>query len=310
MSAQLDNSRISKHLGQTSEYKVQYDKSILVREPRQSNRTYLNIHDEALPFVGQDTWNNYEVTALTDGGVPVVGVAKVVYNCNNKYIVESKSFKLYFNTFNMTKMGVDEVEVRDNISKTAARDLSELLETEVEVNVADNSRVATTTDDGRNTIFSTWHTFAGIKAETLEDILDISKLQFVVYKETPSLLKVEEVAGERFYHSGLLRSLCRVTSQPDSADVYIYFKGNKTPTPESLLEYIASYREECHFHEEICEALYKRLMDALEPDELFVRCLYARRGSCDILVDRATHDHLLSDDLRNVYKSHIKTPRQ
>ena len=310
MSAQLDNSRISKHLGQTSEYKVQYDKSILVREPRQSNRTYLNIQDESLPFVGQDTWNNYEVTALTDGGVPVVGVAKVVYNCNNKYIVESKSFKLYFNTFNMTKMGKDDVEVRDNISKIAARDLSELLETDVEVNVVDNTRCMTSTDDSRNGIFATWHTFTGIQADTLEHVVDISELNFTIYNETPSLLRVVDVPGERFFHSGLLRSLCRVTAQPDSGDVYIYIKGDKLPTPASLLEYIASYREECHFHEEICEALYKRLLDALQPDEMFVRCLYARRGSCDILVDRATHDYLLSDDLRNVYKPHIKTPRQ
>lgn len=309
MLEQLDNSNISKHLGKSSEYKAQYDKSVLVREPRQSNRTYLNIQDESVPFVGQDTWNNYEVTALTYGGVPVVGVAKVVYPCNNSFIVESKSFKLYFNTFNMTKMGKDAAEVRANIASTAAKDLSELLETNVQCHVSDNSQVSVFED----TVASrkdAWHVFNGVEARTLEDVVDVSKLQFNTYTETPGLLTSTDTQGNYFYHSGLLRSRCKVTFQPDSGDVYIYLKGAKAPTEESLLEYICSYREECHFHEEICEALYKRLLDIFQPEELFVRCLYARRGSCDILVDRATHEHLLSADLRDVTRPHIKTPRQ
>ena len=89
--ATLDNSRISKHLGKTSEYKDQYDTDLLVSEPRSNNRKHLDIKDDALPFVGYDTWNAYEVSALTNNGLPVAGVAKVVYPCNSKYIVESKS---------------------------------------------------------------------------------------------------------------------------------------------------------------------------------------------------------------------------
>ena len=73
----LDNKNVSKHLGQTSEYKSTYDPSLLVREPRQSNRTYLDIDDGDLPFVGNDTWNAYEISALTNNGLPVVGVAKL-----------------------------------------------------------------------------------------------------------------------------------------------------------------------------------------------------------------------------------------
>ena len=72
----LDNSNISKHLGQTSKYKSKYDASLLVREPRQSNRTHLGIEDNNLPFIGYDTWNAYEISALTVNGLPVVGVAK------------------------------------------------------------------------------------------------------------------------------------------------------------------------------------------------------------------------------------------
>ena len=89
--ATLDNSRITKHLGQTSEYKDQYDPGLLVNEPRSNNRQHLDIKDDALPFVGYDTWNAYEVSALTNNGLPVAGVAKVVYPCDSKYIVESNA---------------------------------------------------------------------------------------------------------------------------------------------------------------------------------------------------------------------------
>jgi len=91
--AKLDNKNVSKHLGQTSEYKSTYDPSLLVREPRQSNRTHLGIKDDNLPFIGNDTWNAYEISALTNEGLPVVGVAKIVYPCSSKYIFESKSIK-------------------------------------------------------------------------------------------------------------------------------------------------------------------------------------------------------------------------
>ena len=112
--AQLDNSNVSKLLGKTVDYPDQYDPSILVKEPRQSNRVHLNLDDDNLPFCGFDIWNAYEVSCLTDRGKPVTGIAKIVYPCDNKYIVESKSLKLYFNSFNMTKLG-------DNSSQTCLR---------------------------------------------------------------------------------------------------------------------------------------------------------------------------------------------
>ena len=133
--SKLDNSRISKHLGQSSQYKSLYDPSLLVREPRQSNREHLDLDDDNLPFVGNDTWNAYEVSALTDNGLPVTGIAKIVYPCNSKYIVESKSIKLYFNSFNMTKLGKDPIEVVNSIESKAKKDLSELLEAEVNIKI-------------------------------------------------------------------------------------------------------------------------------------------------------------------------------
>lgn len=323
---ELDNSNISKHLGQSSEYKSTYDPSLLVREPRQSNRTHLNIDDNDLPFVGSDTWNAYEVSGLTDLGMPVSGIAKIVYPCNGKYIVESKSLKLYFNSFNGTKLGEDAQEVRDNIALKVARDLSDYLEVDVKVKVFSNSDVL----DDVTTANCEWqevHTSAkrrfvvdgefvadgeAIEYLTIEEVYPVEDVEFNTYVETPELLEVIDDAPTEWvhYHSALLKSNCRVTSQPDWGDVYIDMKSSKTVDPISLLKYIVSFRNECHFHEEICETIYKRLWDIFTPDKLAVRCLYARRGGIDINPERVSHEELRHFTLSNENVAHIKTPKQ
>lgn len=307
----LDNSRISKHLGQSSEYKSSYDPSLLVREPRQSNRTHLDLEDEDLPFVGYDTWNAYEVSGLTNFGLPVVGVAKIVYPCDSKYIVESKSHKLYFNSFNMTKLGDTSQQVLDEITKRVTKDLSELLECDVKVTVASNQFVLYE----KSTAYTEWGHNQKLLGQrsyiTLEEEYPIDKIKFDVYTETPELLKViKSEIDNVYYHSALLKSNCRVTSQPDWGDVYIHMSGPKTVDPISLLKYIVSFRDECHFHEEICETIYKRLFDIVKPEKLVVCCLYARRGGLDINPERASHKELLHYTLSDSHVPHVKTPKQ
>ena len=307
----LDNSNISKHLGQSSQYKSTYDPSLLVREPRQSNRTHLDILDDSIPFVGNDTWNAYEVSGLTDFGLPVTGVAKIVYPCSNKYIVESKSIKLYFNSFNMTKLGCNADSVRTAIEKQSAEDLSKLLETDVKVKVFSNEVILTNAADASHE----WgHDIALHKSKsfiTLEEVYPIDRVEFSVYTETPELLEVlDSEIDEVYYHSALLKSNCRVTSQPDWGDVYIYMKGSKTVDPISLLKYIVSFRDECHFHEEICETIYKRLYDLVKPDKLSVKCLYARRGGIDINPERVSSEELLHNTLSDPNVPFAKTPKQ
>ena len=90
MNTQLDNSNISKHLGKVTGYKSTYDPSLLVREPRINNRKHLGIDDENAPFGGYDIWNAYEVSCLTNEGMPIAAIAKIVYPCKNKYIVEDR----------------------------------------------------------------------------------------------------------------------------------------------------------------------------------------------------------------------------
>ena len=295
---QLDNSNVSKHLGQSSEYKSQYDPELLVVEPRQSNRTYLDIDKDSLPFVGYDVWNGYEVSALTNNGKPVAAIAKVIYPCDSEFIVESKSMKLYWNSFNMTKLGDSPEEVMGEIEKRAITDLSEKIGINVSVQLFFDDHVIEDDLD-----------FSGV---TNLDIAVGNDVVFDTYNETPELLQIEErdQSQEINYISGLLKSNCRVTSQPDWGDVYIQMKGNKIPTAESLLKYIVSFRDECHFHEEICECIYKRLWDLCSPEELVVSCLYVRRGGWDINPHRCSHEHLYNELVFDIGKIFPKRPRQ
>lgn len=301
---QLDNTIIATHLGKATGYKCQYDPSLLVREPRASNRVHLNIDDNNLPFVGQDTWNGYEFTSITDKGRPIVGVVKLAYPCDSKYIVESKSLKLYFNSFSMTKLGKSQDSVFAEAKRLAERDLSELLECSVQIQIQSNNYVlADNTPAQQEWMHGEYIT---LEDEYFSDMVDFNK-----YTEDPRLLKViKNEIDYNTYHSALLRSRCRVTAQPDSGDVYISIKGDKTVDPISLLKYIVSFRDECHFHEEICETIYKRLYDLLQPEELIVRCLYARRGGWDINPERASNVNALHRTLNNIDVVHIKTPKQ
>jgi 7-cyano-7-deazaguanine reductase len=306
---QLDNSAIGRHLGKSSAYISSYDPTLLVKEPRQSNRDHLGITETNLPFTGFDTWNGYEVTGLTNNGLPVTGICKFVYPCSSKYIVESKSIKLYFNSFSMTKLGNTAEEVLEEIRKRSIKDLSDLVEAKVEVDILSNYEALCS---GVIPLEEWEHSRdASDSYITLEDEYPVSEEVFDKYTESPEVLEViDSVVGSERYHSSLLRSLCRITSQPDSGDVYIHIEGDKTVDPVSLLKYIVSFRDENHFHEEICEAIYMRLYTLLQPKKLAVKCLYARRGGWDINPERVSDESLLHYTLSDSSILHVKNPRQ
>lgn len=304
MLKELDNSNINVHLGKSSQYKSTYDPTLLVREPRASNRKHIDIQDDKLPFVGYDIWNAYEVSCLCANGAPIAGIAKIVYPADSKYIVESKSIKLYFNSFNMEKYEGSVENILRSVEKIAEKDLSDLLETivRVHINPSANKKIKTTSP-------------CFLQASdylTLEDKIDVTNIDVNIYNETPALLNCQKLTtSEVFkYHSSLLKSNCRVTSQPDWGDVFIYMKGSAEIVPVSLLKYIISFRDECHFHEEICETIYKRIWDIAKPEELMVTCLYVRRGGLDINPTRASHERLLDRNLINCTMPFVKTDRQ
>jgi 7-cyano-7-deazaguanine reductase len=301
---ELDNINISTHLGKNSAYIKQYTPSLLVREPRQSNRKHLGISDEVPPFVGSDVWNGYEVSCLLNNGTPVNATARVSYDSNNKFIVESKSMKLYWNSFNMTKLGDSAAYAFHEIEDRASRDLSDLLETKVQVGVL-----------GSMYDHPVQPNYWGIDYLNI-DVNCQNGAYCDTYNETPALLVANgyEFAADantpQLFWSSALKSNCRVTSQPDFGDVYIHYKGKYKISQRNLLKYIVSFRDECHFHEEICETIYKRLYDLFEPQELMVACLYTRRGGWDINPIRSTHLCLIPELFTDVNKLVVKTQRQ
>jgi 7-cyano-7-deazaguanine reductase len=304
MNTQLDNSNISKHLGKITGYKSTYDPSLLVREPRINNRKHLDINDEDAPFSGYDIWNAYEVSCLTSEGMPIAAIAKIVYPCKNHYIVESKSIKLYMNSFNMQTFKGNIIQVLNELQDTIARDLSKLLETDVKAYVRLTKAIS---DDMYYP-----PVFHNKDYPTLENTIDVTCIKPVSYTENPNILYGTEVSDSKVqrFHSALLKSNCRVTSQPDWGDVYIHYKGKYEINPTSLLQYIVSFRDECHFHEEICETIYMRLFRKFRPEEIVVSCLYVRRGGIDINPTRASRYDLLSKALIDETKYFTKTVRQ
>lgn len=275
----------SKHLGQKGGegYADQYDPSLLVRIPRHLNRDIYGIQADKLPFVGVDTWNAYEVSALTEKGRPVAGMLKIVLPANSEFHVESKSLKLYLNSYNMTRMGK---VAKDCITMIEARvkwDLEELLKCPCLVTFYSFE------DEGEELTFERYTDIA--------DVCNLDEVDFTTFQSDSSQLEAESNTGvvEVRYRSNLLRSNCRVTHQPDWGDIFIRLKGTKIPTPESLARYIVSHRTVSHFHEEICEMVFVHLMEAYKPEQLSVACLYLRRGGIDINPIRATHSVLIPD---------------
>jgi 7-cyano-7-deazaguanine reductase len=289
----------SKHLGKVggAGYSDQYNPELLVKVPRHLNREGYGLTSDS--FVGVDTWNAYEVSAITTKGQPVAGMLKIVCPADSEYHVESKSIKLYLNSFNMTQIGDNAADCISGIEARVKRDLDELLET--------------------NTIVSFYASEEEGEALSFEDyqdlgaVVDLDQIDFTAFKSDASQLMVEDtddVAKVIKLKSNLLRSNCRVTNQPDWGDVFIYLKGKKLPAADSLAKYIVSHRTVSHFHEEICEMVYKHISDAYEPEQLMVACLYTRRGGIDINPIRASHSMLIPEFFTNPDYRITKTLRQ
>jgi len=282
----------SVHLGKAGDGSVvkpyvtpdRVDPSLLVAIPRQLNRDHYGINKDTL-MEGYDTWNAYEVSFLLDNGYPVNVVAKIIYSSSSECIVESKSLKLYLNSFNMQKFGKTLQEAADAAAAKIHIDLGNLLATDVSIDIF--------TDSYFN-IVAGEHAFRGT-FPYLEEITDVENMDFPFYNENPDILKIDHETDHNLFtaKSNALRSNCRVTNQPDWGDVYIAMEGESIPTHESVLQYIVSMRKENHFHEEICECIYKRLLDKFNPDHLIVGCLYTRRGGIDINPVRATSMEML-----------------
>jgi 7-cyano-7-deazaguanine reductase len=81
-------------------------------------------------------------------------------------------------------------------------------------------------------------------------------------------------------------SLCPVTGQPDAARVVIrYIPGETIVETKSLKFYLASFRNQPAFNEEIINRILDDLVSALKPQELIVRGEFAPRGGIQLTTE-------------------------
>lgn len=279
-----------------------YDPSLLFRIPRSENRVHYGLHDENLPFVGFDVWNCYEVSFLTDNGLPVSRVMKLVYAADSLFLVESKSLKLYLNSFNMDRCGKTIALAEERVGVTVSQDLSNLLEAQVYVSLFDT----------KCEVRRAFPTFVNVDLAALVPLKVQESIHFTRFTEAPDLIRCEktEALHSYLFRTDLLRSNCRVTHQPDWGDLFVEMTAHRDIDLSSIMEYLISFRKENHFHEEVVEMIYKRFWDIFEPETLMVAAMYTRRGGIDINPIRASHAELIDETLVSTKLMVEKTQRQ
>ena len=250
-------------LGKATDYSNQYDPSLLQGVPRSLNRDDLDIDQSNLPFFGEDIWYGYEVSWLNAKGKPVVAVAEFHFPCSSENLIESKSFKLYLNSFNQTRFD-SQAQVLEHMTN----DLSKVAGAHATVHLfpVDNCpRLAIATSKA-----------------TCIDELDVEIDQ---YQYQPTLLSGatgssnKQVTEQLVSH--LLKSNCLITNQPDWASVYISYTGSEIDK-EKLLKYLISFRDHNEFHEQCVERIYCDIQQFCQPKYLTVFARYTRRGGLDI----------------------------
>lgn len=262
----LEKNPENSELGQTSNYDFHYNPDRLFPIARAPKRKQIGINSKELPFYGFDCWNHYEVSWLNEKGKPQVAVAEIIYDCTTPYIIESKSLKLYFNSFNNTKFDNPEM-----LQKIIERDLAKRLEGDVQVSILPLNQKE----------------LSIIQPAFEGQCLDELDITCSVYQVEPAFLKVEEDQVAEILYSDLLKSNCLVTNQPDWASVQITYKGPKIDR-EGLLKYLVSFRNHNEFHEQCIERIFADLLTYCKPQELTVYGRYTRRGGLDINPYRST----------------------
>ncbi|MFY3324881.1 NADPH-dependent 7-cyano-7-deazaguanine reductase QueF [Vibrio fluvialis] len=254
-------------LGKKTEYTNQYDPSLLQPVPRSLNRNDLNLGDE-LPFLGCDIWTLYELSWLNDKGLPQVAIGEVAIPATSANLIESKSFKLYLNSFNQTRFA-DWAEVQACLQKDLSACAGESVQVEVKPLAAYTAQPIVT-----------------MKGECIDDQdIEISSYDF---DDTLLAGAGSDEIVEETLHSHLLKSNCLITNQPDWGSVEIAYRGPKIDR-EALLRYIVSFREHNEFHEQCVERIFTDISRYCHPEHLTVLARYTRRGGLDINPFRSSH---------------------
>jgi len=254
----------SNPLGKSSAYIDSYDPTLLFPISRAESWKAAGIDRDSLPFFGEDVWNGYEVSWLNDKGIPQVAMAEFRLPATSPFLIESKSFKLYLNSYNQTKFAN-----KASVEQRMVKDLSAAAGGAVKV-----------------AILSLQHNFPVEPKSVCIDDLDITMDR---YELDPTVLKLAVKADgeptgvvfEGVLVSHLLKSNCPVTGQPDWGSIYIEYKGAHIEEA-SLLTYLVSLRTHQDFHEQCVERTFWDIWTRCKPETLTVYARYVRRGGLDI----------------------------
>ncbi|MGF1764702.1 NADPH-dependent 7-cyano-7-deazaguanine reductase QueF [Aliivibrio kagoshimensis] len=267
-------------LGQKTDYQEHYQPTLLQPVPRSLNRDDLAL-GETLPFFGVDIWTLYEISWLNSKGLPQVAIGDVTLPATSPNLIESKSFKLYLNSFNQTRF-----ESWQEVEQTLIKDLSHCAGEQVNVVL---------------------HSVDDISGQTITNLsgrcIDEQDIEIDGYEFDPTLLADstgEEKVTESL-HSHLLKSNCLITNQPDWGSVEIRYTGHQIDQ-EKLLRYLVSFRQHNEFHEQCVERIFTDIIKYCQPEQLSVYARYTRRGGLDINPYRSS--------INNMPKTNYRLSRQ
>jgi 7-cyano-7-deazaguanine reductase len=255
-------------LGKPLAYVTTYTPSLLRSIPRAESRASLSV-PEPLPFHGEDVWTCYEFSWLNIRGRPEAGVLQLQVPCTSAQMVESKSLKLYLNSFVQTAF-----KSRTELLRTLDSDLVLAFRAPVMISLSNADQAPQ---------------LAHLPGKCL-DHLDVT---VDCYDPDASLLALDDAQRDTHVretvYTHLLRSLCPITGQPDWASLMIEYAG--TPIRhEALLRYLVSFRTHAAFHESTIERIFMDILRRCGPERLSVYGRYLRRGGIDINPFRSTHD--------------------
>jgi 7-cyano-7-deazaguanine reductase len=270
-------------LGKASAYVDQYDASLLFPIPRAGKRAEIGITDSA-PFFGADMWTAFEVSWLNLRGKPQVALVHFTIPAESPNIVESKSFKLYLNSFNNTRFA-DAAEVAGRLRA----DINEAVWRGAVVQSTIGVKLIPTELFDREPV----HELDGLNL----DRLDVECTRYQPAPELLSTAPVEEGVVSEVLVSNLLKSNCLVTGQPDWGSVQISYTGAQI-NQEGLLQYLVSFRNHNEFHEQCVERIFMDLWTRCKPSKLTVYARYTRRGGLDINPFRTSHPQALPGNTR------------
>lgn len=256
-------------LGKTTDYRDTYDASLLQGVPRSLNRDPLGLKADNLPFHGADIWTLYELSWLNANGLPQVAVGQVELDYASLNLVESKSFKLYLNSFNQTRFAS-----WDEVRSTLQRDLSACAQGAVSVTLYRVDEL-----EGQPVA-----RFAGLCIDDQDIAIDNYEFDAALLTDAARGEVVEETLV-----SHLLKSNCLITHQPDWGSVQIQYRGAQIDR-EKLLRYLVSFRHHNEFHEQCVERIFTDIQRFCQPESLSVYARYTRRGGLDINPWRSNTD--------------------